>query len=243
MIRFFSKQRFQFFSQNKTFKYLKYAIGETTLVVIGILIALYINNLNEINKDRIREKAILKEVHKDFKKNLTNFLNVKESYEELLSASTKFKKFINHPTPLKVIDSIGKYYSLAFNGYTYNPSNGVAESLIASGEYQLIRNDALRNLLISWKDVLEDYIEEEKIANAFWSEKIEPYIIEHGDFSNLSSKENLKIMNSRKFKNLIERYIYSLQIVVSSIENEPLKEHLTQIVILSETSLTELYPE
>ena len=45
--------------QNKTGKYFKYAIGEIILVVIGILIALSINNWNEDRKDKVREKATL----------------------------------------------------------------------------------------------------------------------------------------------------------------------------------------
>ena len=46
--------------QNKTSKYFKYAIGEVVLVVIGILIALQINNWNENRKDGVKEQIILK---------------------------------------------------------------------------------------------------------------------------------------------------------------------------------------
>lgn len=46
-------------SENKTGKYLKYAIGEILLVVIGILIALQINNLNEERKLRNNEQILL----------------------------------------------------------------------------------------------------------------------------------------------------------------------------------------
>lgn len=46
MIKFFKKIRYDFMNQNKTGKYFKYAIGEIVLVVIGILIALGINNWN-----------------------------------------------------------------------------------------------------------------------------------------------------------------------------------------------------
>lgn len=219
--------------QNKTGQYAKYAIGETLLVVIGILIALYINNWNEDRKDKVKEKAILKEIHKDFSKNLKEFQSVKNIHESSLVASGKFKLYINHPNPIEVKDSIGKYYFKAFNGITYNPSNGVVESLISSGEYQLIRNDTLRNYLISWKDALLDYTEEEIVANDFWSEKIEPFLIDNGDFANLNDPINFKIITTRKFKNLTERHIFYLKNVLRSIRDEPLESYLNEIVRLS----------
>ena len=49
MIKFFRKIRYDLMEKNKTGKYFKYAIGEIVLVVIGILIALQINNWNENN--------------------------------------------------------------------------------------------------------------------------------------------------------------------------------------------------
>ncbi|MEN2281330.1 DUF6090 family protein [Algoriphagus sp. SE2] len=50
MIKFFRKIRYNLMSENNTSKYVKYAIGEIVLVVIGILIALQINNWNESRK-------------------------------------------------------------------------------------------------------------------------------------------------------------------------------------------------
>ncbi|WP_424286426.1 DUF6090 family protein, partial [Eudoraea sp.] len=51
--------------ENKTGKYFKYAIGEIVLVVIGILIALQINNWNESSKQRIEEVRLLEKVSID----------------------------------------------------------------------------------------------------------------------------------------------------------------------------------
>ena len=51
MLKFFRKIRYNYMEQNKTGKYFKYAIGEIALVVIGILIALQINNWNEARKE------------------------------------------------------------------------------------------------------------------------------------------------------------------------------------------------
>jgi uncharacterized membrane protein len=52
MIKFFRKIRQNLLMENKTGKYLKYAIGEIVLVVIGILIALSINNFNNSRQER-----------------------------------------------------------------------------------------------------------------------------------------------------------------------------------------------
>ena len=67
MIKFFRKIRHNLMETRKTTKYFKYAIGEIILVVIGILIALQINNWNEERKNRNREQSILKNLQIDFK--------------------------------------------------------------------------------------------------------------------------------------------------------------------------------
>ncbi|MGB5481605.1 MAG: DUF6090 family protein, partial [Eudoraea sp.] len=65
MIKFFRKIRQNLLMENKTGKYFKYAIGEIVLVVIGILIALQINNWNESSKQRIEEVRLLEKVSID----------------------------------------------------------------------------------------------------------------------------------------------------------------------------------
>ncbi len=72
MIKFFRKTRYDLMENppagragNKTGKYFKYAIGEIVLVVIGILIALQINNWNELKKDRRNETVFLQGILND----------------------------------------------------------------------------------------------------------------------------------------------------------------------------------
>lgn len=59
MIKFFRKIRFRLMSENKTGKYLKYALGEIILVMIGILLALQVNNWNEHKKETKQERELL----------------------------------------------------------------------------------------------------------------------------------------------------------------------------------------
>ena len=67
MIKFFRHIRFKHMSQNQTSRYLKYAIGEIILVVIGILIALSINNWNEDRKARQHEIKLVSQLLEDAK--------------------------------------------------------------------------------------------------------------------------------------------------------------------------------
>lgn len=67
MIKFFRKIRYNLMEQNKTVKYIKYAIGEVVLVMIGILLALQVNNWNENRKNAINEIKLLNELFNDAK--------------------------------------------------------------------------------------------------------------------------------------------------------------------------------
>lgn len=66
MIKFFRKIRQQLLTENKLSKYLMYALGEVVLVVIGILIALQINNWNERQKVKHEKEVLIKSMITDF---------------------------------------------------------------------------------------------------------------------------------------------------------------------------------
>ena len=70
MLHFFRKIRRDLLADSQFFKYLKYAVGEIVLVVLGILIALQINNWNEWRKDRIIEKNVLIELRDNLDRNV-----------------------------------------------------------------------------------------------------------------------------------------------------------------------------
>ena len=85
MMKFFRKIRQNLLMENKTGKYLKYAIGEIVLVVIGILIALSINNWNEERKLKSVEIKILQDLMNDIQVNIGN-LNEGINYMEIANA-------------------------------------------------------------------------------------------------------------------------------------------------------------
>lgn len=75
MIKFFRRIRRKLIEEGNLKRYLLYAFGEILLVVIGILIALQINNWNEWRKDRLKEKVILNDLAKNIEINIQTFQN------------------------------------------------------------------------------------------------------------------------------------------------------------------------
>lgn len=215
-------------------KYFKYAIGEIILVMIGILLALQVNNWNENRKDRIKEEAILVELHKDFKKNLEEFSPVKRNQLNTFNCGKIVFRNINKLHLEQSRDSVFKYATGMFGGYAYHPSNGVVESLISSGDFNLIKNDTLRKYLVSWKDVLTDYTENVAIDQSLWANMIEPYVINNGDFLNLANEKNKKLLTDPVFINMLVRKQFFNRNIVNAMQGETGIEHyLKEIVRLS----------
>jgi hypothetical protein len=77
MIRFFRNIRQKLAAENKVMAYMRYAIGEIMLVVIGILIELQVNNWNEIRKERLVEIKYLKNLKHDLQSDSTDVVYYK----------------------------------------------------------------------------------------------------------------------------------------------------------------------
>ena len=113
MLPFFRKIRWRLAADNQFFKYSRYAIGEIVLVVIGILIALYINNWNENRKIEAKILDLFKEVQVDLITNLEQiemaitFQSTKDSIlGSILSDTLSVKDYNNHP---ELLYQIGNY--------------------------------------------------------------------------------------------------------------------------------------
>ena len=92
MIKLFRTIRKDLMEQNKTGKYFKYAIGEIVLVVIGILIALSINNWNETRKEKVVIETIYETVKNDLKNDIAEGKSILKKYAPF---EPYFNKFLN----------------------------------------------------------------------------------------------------------------------------------------------------
>lgn len=173
MIKFFRKIRLTLLSENKFSKYLIYAFGEIILVVIGILIALQINNWNQIQKLKEEETKILQGLLAEFSENLVKF---DSHYKNQLRRDRIIKDLLDPKlvdAPFEIIDSLIYYHGW---NYKYNPSTGIYNSVINSGKIDLISNDLLKKSISEFNNFLVDFEEEEDGANFYGTNFMTPYI-------------------------------------------------------------------
>lgn len=134
-------------SQNKTSKYFKYAIGEIILVVIGILIALQINNWNNERIDRQSEKKYLMTIIKDLKKDIERLDYLVKFREERLIGDQALIDHINGTT-VDSLEILCYYVVNAMMEHKFSPNNSTFTELTNSGNLNIIKSDTIKALLL-----------------------------------------------------------------------------------------------
>ena len=113
MLTFFRRIRKGLLDGGSTSRYLVYAIGEIALVVIGILIALQINNWNEYQKERETEEKVLEEVLENLEANILRLHSMIERCNTDNQSADIILSLIDHRLPYS--DSLSRYFALAMN--------------------------------------------------------------------------------------------------------------------------------
>jgi len=145
-----------------------YAIGEIMLVVIGILIALQINNWNTNRKNSQFEQSILVDIELELSSNIERLKKVIDKHEQSHNATKEFIRIFEDSIKLsEATESIVNelFISMDYNE-TYDPTSGILESIISSGQINYLKNKELKYLLASIDDLTEDANESTKAIEA-----------------------------------------------------------------------------
>jgi hypothetical protein len=161
MIKFFRKIRQKLLTENKFSKYLLYAIGEIILVVIGILIALQINNWNESKKLANTESIYLKRFIIELKQDTTYFSNEIKQSKKNNEIIKDFSTALNdeQSQDSTVIKLANNYFSQGWGMPSFKPSTSTFNDLSSTGNLNIIRNTSLRDEIVktySFYDKSED---------------------------------------------------------------------------------------
>ncbi len=151
MIKFFRHIRKDLMEKNKTGKYFKYAIGEIVLVVIGILIALSINNWNEQRKDGQFEHKMLSEIRTSISKDLEFFKQLNGDLDRKNNAINTVI-LAQRDTSKKYSESLARFIPSIFLGIQFGYDKGSYETIKSLG-IDKITSDTLRNKITRYYEV------------------------------------------------------------------------------------------
>lgn len=148
MLRFFSNIRQKLAAENNVAKYLRYAVGEILLVVIGILIALQVNNWNEQRKQRATELHYLSNLKNDLNLNIAEI----EKYIAVRNSRTASANIILEYFEGKPLTDFDEFNRNAVNVYTWQKFfqiDNTFQELTNSGNLSIISNDSIKNNLFN----------------------------------------------------------------------------------------------
>lgn len=161
MIKFFRRIRQQLVTENKLTKYIIYALGEILLVVIGILIALQINNSNEDRKQRRQELHYLKNLKTDLNLNISEldkYISVRNSRIE--SANYVLEYF--EGKPLTDLNAFAFHTTNIYIWQKFSQHDNTFQELVNSGNLALISNDTIKNGLLNLQALYKKLKNEEE---------------------------------------------------------------------------------
>ena len=173
MLRFFSSIRHSLLKEGKTVKYIKYAVGEILLIVIGIMIALQLNNWNEARKLKDQEKVILAEIHEEFLMNKEAWENNFSVYE---IAHTKLGELIRaFPLDLETVDldDLAETLDAAHSNRDYDGTTTSIDKL-KSASFDILSNEELRTLLLGYEVEIRQFEAREANARKYLAETYRP---------------------------------------------------------------------
>jgi hypothetical protein len=160
----------------KTGKYFKYAIGEIILVVIGILIALQINNWNEKRKTQLKEHNLFENLKIDFESRLQELKEFNIGKAESIKAILKLNTIIAN-TNSRPKDSVLDYLlSRTINGYKFNEDFKMLDVVFNTGLINDIKNEKLKRNLIEWPQKVEEMLEEQRMHIQLIDNRFVPFL-------------------------------------------------------------------
>jgi len=146
MLKLFRRIRRKLLDEGKLRRYLIYAFGEILLVVIGILIALHINNLNEDRKTRTVEEQILKDLIIGIEDDIGSINYNIERHSEAINSCNVLLDIFNKNVGYN--DSLSRHFAAIHYHTLFMNNKGAYESLKSKG-FKTISNKELRFIIIN----------------------------------------------------------------------------------------------
>jgi hypothetical protein len=220
MLKFFRHIRKSLIQKNQMGKYFKYAIGEILLVVIGILIALQINNWNQARVDKKNEKEIILKLKEDFKINSNDIEPHLDQIRKTIDANKRLMSLIGSSKKQLAFHNLDSLLFASMGASNVAFANNTLNNLIQTDRLGLIQSESLISLLNQWISLNE--IRQDRVAKQDnWVNQFHlNYLLAKISFKEMDSYGNYEwsgkslvkpdyypLFQEVKFENSLENYL------------------------------------
>ena len=177
--------------ENNTSKYLKYAIGEIVLVVIGILIALQINNWNQSRLNHVEEKNILANLHDEFIENKKMLDSSTLVYQNAMKTNMIIMNLIGKSAEeINTYDLDSLFYE-ALPSSQIVFSNNTVKNIVQTGKMDIITNPEIIQLINKWDAATIMVKEREETLTAWINNMLFPVINDYVSLKEIDNNGNM----------------------------------------------------
>lgn len=240
MIKLFRNIRQKLLEEKKIGNYLKYAIGEIVLVVIGILLALQINTINQNRINQIEKKELLSKLHIEFKANKKLLIDFRIAKNKAMNSAIELMTLIGASEEELANHNLD---SLLFGSFPSNElafANNAVNSIVQNGRLNLFKDETITTLLYQWNSLSEiRKIRFEKL-DSWNNDHFLPYLLSYISLKEMDSNANYRWSGKSKvkpnyhplfqkieFENLLDNSLWLHQEVVERInETEKLIDEI-----------------
>ena len=210
MFRLFRNARFSKIRMQNFNKYFLYAVGEITLVVIGILIAIQVNQWNEARINDIQEQRYLNDLMQDLTQDSTNLAELASEFGEGVRAKRIIEAYLNHP--IGILDSASYYILTQWNvSHDFVAQSTTIEELKSSSQLDLISSNELRRSLVEQYNMYEQLSQKLSLGNEKTQELIDIISRKAKNIEALTENEAMKLLNDSYYINKVRLNYYYTQ--------------------------------
>jgi len=187
-------------SEGKTGKYFKYAFGEIILVMIGILLALQVNNWNNNRIEQNEEKEVIAKLHTDFKENKKVLKDYLIEVNDQMNAQITLMNLVGASKEDLYKHNLDSIFYVSFGSSEMAFADNTIKNIMQSGKLNILKNEIITELLYKWNALSE--IRKMRITKLdnWANDKLIPYLIDKMSFKQMDMESDYPWAGHSKVK-------------------------------------------
>lgn len=198
MLKFFRKQfRIRSLGEGNLKKYVLYAFGEIVLIVISILLAWKINDLNEIRKNKIIELKIYDSLYEELELNLKSLNSAIDQYADEITRLETITNYVGLPPGQIAAGAKDTIVHITYN--ELNLLDGALNSVINTTKFEMIESNSLKRLITNYPTEIGGLKIEETKVKKIVAEEMQPVMQKYLSLADMLPDENSKYNAIKNF--------------------------------------------